>query len=899
VKQAELFAQVRESYGIERDDSLKLRDYPTLNHVIGFVRDRLPQSAIAPAPVAAEPAAPVDVVTAAAPIADLPAEAPGFPRRIPVPVVRPPLDRFAPTGSRLESGSRVVVLPDTGGVADALAAALARRGVEVLTVDITADPDAVTAQVQSWLDAGPIDGLYGLAALDDEPAFADLDLESWRNGLRARVKLLAAASRVLYDRLGEAGSFVVTATRNGGAHGYDEAGARSAMAGAVSGFTKALARERPTATVKVLDVDADSGPVEVAGELVNETLRDPGVVEIGRRGALRLAVGLEVRPAPAPDPSRALRPDSVFVVTGAAGSIVSAIVSDLATAAGGGTFHLLDLIPEPDPADLDLAKFVDDHEGLKRDLIDRLTARGERATPVLIERELAGIERRVAAKAAIDAIGAAGGTVHWHAGDLRDAEAIGAATAAVRATGDRVDVLLHAGGLEISRFLPDKPPAEYDLVFDVKADGWFNLLHGLGDLPIGTALVFSSIAGRFGNGGQTDYSAANDLLCKSVSSFRSARPGTRGVAIDWTAWGGIGMATRGSIPKMMEMARIDMLPPEVGIPAVRREITAGGPGTEIVVAGALGVLLATPGEPPEPQAFPGHGPMVGQVGAEGSEGGVVVLIELDPVAQPFLDHHRIEGTPVLPGVMGMEAFAEAAHLLAPGWEITAIEDVDFSAPFKWYRDQPRQVEVHVRAVPDGDRLVADCRLVGRRTLPGQPEQVTTHFSGRLVLGPPAHYLGTVTPPAEPDGPVAGPDAIYRVFFHGPAYQVLAGVWRDGDAAVGELATELPPNHDPEHGSVVTSPRLVELCFQTAGIAQLAREGSLGLPHHVARVQVVPGVPESAARWAVVTPGEAGGVDAVVLDVEGRVLVRLSGYQTVALPGAAEPDVMAPLEAALR
>ena len=42
VKQAELFAQVRETYGIERDDSLKLRDYPTLNHVVGFVRDRIP-----------------------------------------------------------------------------------------------------------------------------------------------------------------------------------------------------------------------------------------------------------------------------------------------------------------------------------------------------------------------------------------------------------------------------------------------------------------------------------------------------------------------------------------------------------------------------------------------------------------------------------------------------------------------------------------------------------------------------------------------------------------------------------------------------------------------------------------------------------------------------------------
>src|SRR4029079_17941009 len=50
VKQAEVFATIRETYGIERDDSLKLRDYPTLTHVVGFVHDRAPQTAPAPAP---------------------------------------------------------------------------------------------------------------------------------------------------------------------------------------------------------------------------------------------------------------------------------------------------------------------------------------------------------------------------------------------------------------------------------------------------------------------------------------------------------------------------------------------------------------------------------------------------------------------------------------------------------------------------------------------------------------------------------------------------------------------------------------------------------------------------------------------------------------------------------
>jgi hypothetical protein len=452
--------------------------------------------------------------------------------------------------------------------------------------------------------------------------------------------------------------------------------------------------------------------------------------------------------------------------------------------------------------------------------------------------------------------------------------------------------------MEISRLLRDKSPAEFDLVFDIKADGWFHLLHALGDMPIGAALVFSSIAGRFGNGGQTDYSAANDLLCKSVSSFRTTRPETRGIAIDWTAWGGIGMASRGSIPKMMALAGIDMLPPAIGIPVVRREITAGGAGREIVVAGALGAMLDTPGSSSEPSPVAGAGPMVGHVGVADDDE-FVVLADLDPAVQPFLDDHRIEGTPVLPGVMGIEAFAEAAHVLAPGWEVTSIEDVEFLAPFKWYRDEPRRVEVHVRAVPDGDNLVATCRLDGRRALPGQPEQVTSHFTGRVVLSPTEGDLGTMTPPGPPDRRAVAPNAIYDVYFHGPAYQVLAGVWRHGDATVGELATELPANHAADAGSLVTAPRLIELCFQTAGVAELAAAGSLGLPRRIRRLQVAPAATEAKARWAVVTTGEAGGVDAVVIDGEGHVLVRLAGYETVALPGAATAELLAPLEAALR
>ena len=338
----------------------------------------------------------------------------------------------------------------------------------------------------------------------------------------------------------------------------------------------------------------------------------------------------------------------MFLVTGAAGSIVSAITADLA-AASGGTFYLLDLVPEPDPANPDLERFVTDKEALKRDLFARIQARGERATPAMVEKELAALERAQAARAAIDAVRAAGGDAHYYSVNLTDGEAVAKVVADVRERSGRIDVLLHAAGIERSHMLPDKDPREFDLVFDVKCDGLFHLLHAIGDMPLGAMIGFSSIAGRFGNAGQTDYSSANDLFCKIASSVRRTRPATRAIVIDWTAWGGIGMATRGSIPKMMEMAGIEMLPPEAGIPWIRRELTAGAGRGEVVAAGRLGAFLKEWDETGgvDASAVP-RGPMVGGTARMDLNGTLTVETRLDPAVQPFLNDHRIEGTPCCP-----------------------------------------------------------------------------------------------------------------------------------------------------------------------------------------------------------------------------------------------------------
>ncbi len=426
-------------------------------------------------------------------------------------------------------------------------------------------------------------------------------------------------------------------------------------------------------------------------------------------------------------------------------------------------------------------------------------------------------------------------------------------------------------------------------------------------MPLAATVAFSSIAGRFGNAGQADYSAANDLLCKYTSSFRTTRPQTRGIVIDWTAWGGIGMATRGSIPKMMELAGIDMLPPEAGIPWIRRELITGGTKGEVVAAQGLGVMLnewdATGGLDTVALAaanekFAAQGPMVGTITGMGLYSGLTMETTLDPAAQPFLHDHRIDGTPVLPGVMGIEAFAEAALCVHPGWHIEAIEEVNFLAPFKFYKDEPRTVTIQAFFYPQGDKLVANCRLFGLRTLPNQPQpQETTHFTARVRVSKQPSQAVTGAAPRLSAEAIVGAAQIYRIYFHGPAYQVLERAWWDGRRMIGEMAVGLPGNHSPSDLPTLMAPRLIELCFQTAGIWEMGTSDRMGLPRHLDEVSWLR-APQSAKGhlYAVVTPDvDQGSFDAEVVDEAGNCYVRVGGYRTVAVPNGLDADSLKTLQ----
>ena len=896
VKQAETFSAIRQQFGIPRPEDLNLRDYPTLGDVVRFVREN--DGAPQPDPTPPEGGNGGGRGTAAATAWSLD-DADLVPRRVVTPVLRPPLELYRPTGVEIGRGDRIVVALDEGGVGDDLVAQLSDLGATPLVVAPGIDRAATAALAEGWLAQGPVSGVFWLRGLDADLPAEQLDLATWRRGLHGRVKALYGMVRALRG----AAPFLVTATRMGGLHGYGEAGASAPMGGAVTGFAKAYSRELPDALVKAVDVGEAAEPGDVVGHLLDELRRDAGVVEVGWCGGQRFSISFEERPAADDHPGLDLNEDSVFVVTGAAGGITSAIVGDLA-GASGGTFHLLDRTAEPRRDDFHVHLLRTGRDTLQEELIRAAREAGERPVPREIEARMLEAERRDAALRAIEAVEAVGGRAVYHSVDLLDGDATAAVLERIRTDHERIDVVLHAAGLEISRPLQDKGAEEFDLVFDVKADGLYSLLHGTRDMEVGALICFSSVAGRFGNRGQTDYSAANDLLCKMTSSLRRTRPGTRAIAIDWTAWAGIGMATRGSIPAIMEAAGIDMLPPAVGVPTVRREIVSGGFSGEIVVGDALGVLV-------EDRADDGgldleaaaarfdDLPMIGVVRRSPLHGPLEVETVLDPTAEPFLFDHQVEpGLAYLPGVMGIEAFAELASALAPDHRVDAVREVRFASPLKFHRDQPRILHLRARVLPAGDAdLSAHVELCSQvRPDPQRPPRTTVHFTAEVVLTPRAAEAPVIEPDPPADGlPVAGADDIYGTYFHGPAYRVLQQVAVDSRRAWGSLAADLPPDTASGPGRWLMAPRLVELCFQAAGLWEIAHRRVLALPESVAAVRVyaTPELDAGPLTAVVDARGDGESFDVKVVDAQGRVVVAVDGYRTVTI--AEQPAVWPVIE----
>ncbi len=141
--------------------------------------------------------------------------------------------------------------------------------------------------------------------------------------------------------------------------------------------------------------------------------------------------------------------------------------------------------------------------------------------------------------------------------DLCDPEAVGKLDLSRRG----ITLLVHAAGVIFSRPLRNVTAAEMAQVLETKILGLHRLLAAIESPRLRGIVAFSSTAGCFGAAGNLDYAAANGYL-----AGLSTAP-TPLLAIAWSAWAEVGMASNEATRQFLDTAGITQIPLEKGIAA--------------------------------------------------------------------------------------------------------------------------------------------------------------------------------------------------------------------------------------------------------------------------------------------------------------------------------------------
>jgi acyl transferase domain-containing protein/NAD(P)H-dependent flavin oxidoreductase YrpB (nitropropane dioxygenase family)/NADP-dependent 3-hydroxy acid dehydrogenase YdfG len=476
----------------------------------------------------------------------------------------PPLGRYVlaletvssppPNGHAL-SGKKFAVVGDADGVGEPLLRRLQSLGAEA-----------------SFLGPGERaesrDGLIDLAHLRPGPA-AEAVKDVF---LRARDALAGGTSTVL------------GVTGLGGSFGRGKNGCLPLEGGGVAGLFKSLAKEWPDRDVRVVDLDPSEEPEILAAQLAAELTAQDSLREVGYDAGVRRVL----RAFPAARNGSLTLPllgeESVVLVTGGGRGIGARVTRELAR-----RFRCrLEIVGRsplpPEAEDSDLSE-APDAVAIRRALL----ARGERE-PAEIEAECARILAARELRSTLAALGEAGSQVEYHPIDVRDEAAFGRLIEDIYERHGRVDGVVHAAGLIEDRLARDKSTESFARVFETKALSAITLARTLRD-DVRFICFFSSVAGVFGNRGQSDYAAANDFIDKLALSL-AGRSRARVLSIAWGPWGGGGMVS----PELeREYARrgIGLIDPQDGVQAFLAELTQAGDGDlHVILACADPAALA-------------------------------------------------------------------------------------------------------------------------------------------------------------------------------------------------------------------------------------------------------------------------------------------------------------------
>ncbi len=446
-------------------------------------------------------------------------------------------------------------------LAEALGSELARHGAELLRGAADQEPSE------------HVDGLIHAGHL------SDVDTEA-----------LPEAFPLYRTALGNGARWLIALGPDGGA-GHS-AGLR--------GFFRTVAREYPDTLARLVELDPETAPAELAASVADELCRPEPAPVVRRSGSDRY--GLEPVEAslgalatngsgPAGtgvSEARAigLDQDSVVLLFGG-GRGITARFAGLLAVSSQCRIHLAGRTPPPDgPEDPAIAAATTPAE--LRSAVIRTGVR----SPADVEREVSRILAQREVSGTLAELRALGSDAEYHTLDVRDGNAVASLVKQVHAEHGRLDGVVHAAGVLADRLIAEKDLESFSRVYDTKVGGARALLDELTSLDTKPSFTvfFGSIAAVYGNRGQADYAAANDAL-ETIGANWAARTGNRALTVHWGPWAATGnhdgMVTR-ELMREYDRRGIRLIDPEEGVLALLRELAWGEQGNNAVVYTASG-----------------------------------------------------------------------------------------------------------------------------------------------------------------------------------------------------------------------------------------------------------------------------------------------------------------------
>jgi NAD(P)-dependent dehydrogenase (short-subunit alcohol dehydrogenase family) len=575
--------------------------------------------------------------------------------------------------------------------------------------------------------------------------------------------------------------------------------------------------------------------------------------QVGHDGQRRVALTLADEPLNAPESAGApLSCDDVLVVTGGGRGITAACTIELARRYQPRLVLLGRTSLEDEPG---WASGVED-TALKAAAAAGLKAAGEKPTPKRVERLQQTVVGAREIRRTLQSLHEAGSQAEYLAVDIVDPDATATALAPYRA---QITGLVHGAGVLADQLIAKKKAAEIERVFAPKLTGLQSVISALSPGSLRHVVLFSSVAGFFGNRGQSDYAMANEVLNAWASSWKQAHPDTRVTSLNWGAWDS-GMVSS-AVRAVFEERGLTLIPVATGARMFAEQFDPQRAHDVVTVLGPT-----TPLSEPDPAP---------------PTAAVTVERPLDDLPRdPMVADHAIGGSPVLPAAVAL------------GWAIGTVE-----------RLTRREVR-HVRDFAVHKGIVFDGAQPDRCQMMISPAdggwQVAIRSKGPKGTMRP-HYAAVVTgQDAAPAAAVTdlpplggGQDAAHfysdGTLFHGPS---LRGIRRVLAEAESKLVLECAlREHRPAGGAfsgALFAPGTADLLLQAGLVWVRLFRGNAGLPVSVSRVDLVHPLPDGQPFLVVVEPASAGNGSGSLLTVtacgaDGQVLTRFDGLVVVSDP----------------